>query len=83
MQAFEKNFYLAGAHSQLACSEAIPAAALSAIKSSLSKDTTTSHELYYNYFSNKYVGNAIDEATKTKIANNLQTILKADDSLSK
>lgn len=83
MQAFEKNYYLVGAHSQLACSEAIPAAILSAIKSSLSKDTTTSHELYFNYFANKYVGNAVDETTKTRIATNLQAILKVDDSLSK
>lgn len=83
MQTFEKNFYLVGAHSQLSCSEAISAAVLSAIKSSLLKDTTTSHESYYNYFANKYVGDAVDEATKTKIANNLQAILKADDSLSK
>lgn len=80
LQDFEKNFYLIGANKLLSCSSPVPADVLSAIKSSLTKDTTTAHELYYNYFSNKYAGNAIDDATKTRIAANLQTILKADDS---
>lgn len=83
IQEFEKNFYLVGTHKHLSCSSAVSASVLSAIKSSLSKDTTTSHELYFNYFANKYVGNAVDDATKTRLAANLQTILKADDSLSK
>lgn len=71
-----------GASKLLSCSNPIPADVLSAVKSSLSKDTTA-HELYYNYFSNKYAGNAVDDATKTRSAANLQTILKADDSLNK
>lgn len=79
---FEKNFYLVGASKLLSCSSPVPAAVLSAIKASLSKDTKTAHELYYNYFANKYAGNAVDDATKTRIATNLQNILKADDSLS-
>lgn len=82
LNEFEKNFYLVGTHKHLSCSSAVSASVLSAIKSSLSKDTTTSHELYFNYFANKYVGNAVDDATKTRLAANLQTILKADDSLS-
>lgn len=82
-QDFEKNFYLVGSSKLLSCSSPVPAAILTAVKSSLTKDTTTAHELFYNYFSNKYAGNVIDDATKTRIATNLQTILKADDSLSK
>ncbi|XP_031627769.1 dolichyl-diphosphooligosaccharide--protein glycosyltransferase subunit 2 [Contarinia nasturtii] len=82
LNEFEKNFYLVGASKLLSCSSPVPAAILSTVKSSLAKDTTTAHELYYNYFSNKYAGNAVDDATKTRIATNLQTILKADDSLS-
>lgn len=80
---FERNFYLVGASELLACKSIIPESVSSAVKASLSKDTTTAHELFYNYYSNKYAGNTIDEATKTRIAANLQTILKADDSLSK
>lgn len=83
LKEFEKNFYLCGASKLFACKHALPESILSAVKTSLTKDTTTAHELYYNYFAYKYAGNVVDEATKTRIAANLQTILKADDSLSK
>ena len=82
-QEFEKNFYLTGAHKLLACSSPIPATVVSTVKATLSKDTTTAQGLYFNYFSTVNVGGVIDDATKTRVAKNLQTILKADDSLSR
>lgn len=82
-QDFEKNFYLTGTHKILGCSNPVPNSVVTAIQTSLSKETTTVHELYYNYFSNKNVGTPIDNKVKERIANNLQTLLKADDSLSK
>lgn len=80
---FEKNFYLVGSHNHLQCKNAVPAAILSAVQSSLTKDSITVQELYYNYFANKYIGNAVDDSTKTRIAARLYSILSSDDSLSK
>lgn len=74
---------MVGSSKLLDCKNIVPASVLSAVKASLSKDTTTAQELYFNIFANIYVGNPLDEATKTRVAANLQTILKADDSLSK
>lgn len=83
LNEFEKNFYLTGAHRQIGCQAAVPSNIASTIKSSLTKDTSTAHELYFNYFSNKNIGATIDDATKGRIATNLQSILKTDDSLSR
>lgn len=80
---FERNYYLVGSSKLLDCKNIVPETVLSAVKASLSKDSTTAQELYFNIFANKFVGNALDEATKTRVATNLQNILKADDSLSK
>lgn len=56
---------------------------LTAVKASLTKDASNIQELYYNYFANKYVGNAVDDSTKTKIATRVHSILTTDDSLTK
>lgn len=74
---------MVGSSKLLECKNVVPEAVLSAIKASLSKDASTAQELYFNVFANKFVGNPLDEATKTRAATNLQNILKADDSLSK
>lgn len=82
-QEFEKNFYLTGATKQLGCSQQLPANILTNVKLSLSKEPSTSHELFFNYFSNKNAGAVIDDATKNRLATALQTLLKSDDSLSR
>lgn len=74
---------MTGAHKQLGCTGNLPEATLSTVKSSLSKEPSTTHELFFNYFSNKNAGVAVDEATKSRLAGALQTLLKADDSLSR
>lgn len=83
LQEFEKNYYLTGAYKQLECSEKLPETILSSVMSAFSKEPSTTHELFFNYFSNKNVGAAIDEATKSRLATTLQTLLKGDDSLSR
>lgn len=74
---------MVGAHKQLSCSFALPANVLNTVKASLGKIPSTAHELFYNLFSSKYAGVAIDDATKGRLATALQTLLKADDSLSR
>lgn len=82
-QDFEKNFYLTGAHSKLSCHTTIPAIILSSLTDALKKDTTTTQELYFNYFATKNIGSPIDDATKDRVSKFLQAILKTDDSLSR
>lgn len=79
---FEKNFYLVGTHKHLQCTNPLPQNALNVIAGSLSKDSATSQEIYFNLFSSKIMGVKIDKPTTEKLSKNLQTILKKDDSLS-
>ncbi|XP_055917463.1 dolichyl-diphosphooligosaccharide--protein glycosyltransferase subunit 2 [Eupeodes corollae] len=80
---FEKNFYLVGAHKNAKCTTvAIPQAVLNKISSSFSKDAATAQEIFFNLFASKAMGVTIDAPTSSKIAKNLQNILKKDDSLS-
>lgn len=78
---FEKNFYLIGVRKNFGCQEAIPAKVESAIKAALTKDASTTQELYYNFHSAKLVGLTVDERVRTTLGKNLQTVLKKDDSL--
>jgi oligosaccharyltransferase complex subunit delta (ribophorin II) len=55
---------------------------LESVTTAANKETTTVQELFYNFFSFKNVDGTLDDAKKAKIAKNLQTILKKDDSLS-
>lgn len=82
-QDFEKNFYLTGAHNKLSCHTPIPASILSTVSGALKKDTTTTQELYFNYYAMKNIGSPIDDATKDRVAKFLHAILKTDDSLSR
>jgi oligosaccharyltransferase complex subunit delta (ribophorin II) len=55
---------------------------LNQLKSSFDKDFTTIQQMYYNYFAQKSLDPSfLNEAKKKKIATNLQSLLKKDDSL--
>ncbi|XP_058056009.1 dolichyl-diphosphooligosaccharide--protein glycosyltransferase subunit 2 [Anopheles bellator] len=78
---FEKNYYLIGASKNFGCKEALPAKVETAVKASLSKDASTTQELYFNFYSAKLVGVKLDEKTRTALGKNLQALVKKDDSL--
>lgn len=80
---FEKNFYFAGTHKHVGCSNTIPTPVVAAIEASLTKESKSAHELYFNYFGRKSLGGTIDETIKADVAKKLQNILKSDDSLSR
>lgn len=63
------------------CAEKPAGAVLDAIKTSFTKDISTPQEIYYNFFAAKAINFNLDEGTKQKLAKNLQTLLKKDDSL--
>lgn len=69
-------------HKLFGCTDKVPAAVLESVKNAINKETTTVQELFYHVFSFKNIDGVLDDATKTRIAKNLQTILKKDDSLS-
>jgi oligosaccharyltransferase complex subunit delta (ribophorin II) len=52
------------------------------LKSSFDKDFTSTQQMYYNYFAQKSLDPSfLNEAKKKKIASNLQSLIKKDDSL--
>lgn len=64
------------------CSEKLPVAITNQLKSSFDKDFTSSQDLFFSYFAQKSFDPAfLKETVKQKLAKNLQTILKKDDSL--
>ena len=67
---------------QLSCAEKVPAKLVDQLKSSFAKDFATTQEIYYNFFAQLAVDEKFfDEAAKSKLAKNLQGLLKKDDSL--
>lgn len=82
LQEWEKNFYYIGVSSKMLCSEKISSAVIQNLKSSFDSDFTTSQHMFYNYFAQKYLDpSVLTDARKKKLATNLQSILKKDDSL--
>lgn len=77
---FEKNFYFSGAWKNFGC-KTDPAKVKKTVEGALQKDANSAQEVYFNLNSAKYLGVTVDQATKTRLAKNLQTILKKDDSL--
>lgn len=64
------------------CSEKIPLNIVNQLKSAFDKDFTSTQEMFYNYFAQKSLDPSfLKEAVKEKLAKNLQTLLKKDDSL--
>lgn len=82
LNEFEKNFYFVGIFRQLKCNLPFPGKFESAIRGSLEKEFKTVQEIYYNYFATKLLTEKdIPDETKAKVAKNLLSILKKDDSL--
>lgn len=55
---------------------------VTALKSSFDKDFSSTQELFFNFFTQKSLDPSfIQDAVKTKVAKNLQALLKKDDSL--
>lgn len=81
-QEFERNFYLVGTHKQLGCTEKYPSEVDASIKDAFNKNSSTTQEVYYNFFAAKALKIALQPETLLQISRNLQLVLKKDDSLS-
>lgn len=83
LNSFEKNYYYVGISTTLLCSEKVAADTVSQIKTAFDKDFASTQELYYAFFSQKFLDPAVvkEEATKEKLAKKLLALLKKDDSL--
>ncbi|XP_065086141.1 dolichyl-diphosphooligosaccharide--protein glycosyltransferase subunit 2 [Ochlerotatus camptorhynchus] len=77
---FEKNFYYSGSWKNFGC-KTVPTKVKQTVEAALQKDTGSTQEVYFNLHAAKYLGVSVDEATKARLAKNLQAILKKDDSL--
>lgn len=77
---FEKNFYYAGTWKNFGC-KTVPTKVKQTVEAALQKDAGSAQEVYFNVHAAKYLGVAVDEATKARLAKNLQAVLKKDDSL--
>lgn len=77
---FEKNFYYSGSWKNFGC-KTVPTKVKQTVEAALQKDASSAQEVYFNLHSAMYLGVAVDEATKARLAKNLQAILKKDDSL--
>ncbi|XP_065089624.1 uncharacterized protein LOC135710857 [Ochlerotatus camptorhynchus] len=77
---FKKNFYYSGSWKNFGC-KTVPTKVKQTVEAALQKDTGSTQEVYFNLHAAKYLGVAVDEATKARLAKNLQAILKKDDSL--
>ncbi|KAG5677239.1 hypothetical protein PVAND_007013 [Polypedilum vanderplanki] len=80
---FEKNYYYTGISTTLACSEKIPSELVSQIKASFNKDFASTQEMFYAYYTQKFLDPAVvkEDATKETLAKKLLVLLKKDDSL--
>ncbi|KAL5293385.1 RPN2 family protein [Megaselia abdita] len=78
---FEKNFYLVGAYKNLQCTNLLPQQALDKIAGSLSKDTSTAQEIFFNVVASKRMNVAIPSAVSDRLSKAVQSIVSKDDSL--
>lgn len=69
---FKKNFYLVGAHKQFGCNEKYPSDVDAIIKNAFSKNSSTTQEVYFNFFSSKALKLTLQPATLLRISRNLQ-----------
>lgn len=77
---FEKNFYFAGSWKNFGC-KTNPAKVKQSVEAALKKDANSAQEVYFNLHSANFLGVTVDQASKARLAKNLQAILKKDDSL--
>lgn len=80
---FEKNYYYIGASTTLACSDKISTEIINQVKTSLEKDFSTTQELFFTFYAQKFLDAASvqSESLKDKLSKKLLAILKKDDSL--
>lgn len=67
----------------MACTTKLPDNFRTTVSASLQKDSSTAQEIYFNLFTAKTLAVPVDKASADKLAKNLQTILKKDDSLNR
>lgn len=79
----EKSYYYIGASKSLGCSEKIPDTLISQLKSSFDKDFASTQEMFYAYFTQSVVDEAVlkTEAIREKLGKSLLALVKKDDSL--
>lgn len=73
---------MVGTHKQLACTEKYPSEVDASIKNAFSKNSSTSQEVYFNFYASKALKVTLQPETLLQISRNLQLVLKKDDSLS-
>ncbi|KAL7046869.1 hypothetical protein ACKWTF_002726 [Chironomus riparius] len=80
---FEKNYYYVGSSTTLLCSEKIPSELVSQLKTALDKDFSSTQELFYTFYAQKYLDSSVlkEDAMKEKLSKKLLALLKKDDSL--
>lgn len=71
-----------GTHKQFSCVEKYPSDIETSIKNAFSKNSSTTQEVYFNYFASKALNLQLSHETLVQISRNLQLVLKKDDSLS-
>ncbi|XP_063700975.1 dolichyl-diphosphooligosaccharide--protein glycosyltransferase subunit 2 [Culicoides brevitarsis] len=82
LNEFEKNFYLVGTHKHFGCTEKYPSEVDASIKFAFSKNSSTTQEVYFNFFTAKALKVNLPNEMLLQISRNLQLVLKKDDSLS-
>lgn len=73
---------MVGTHKQFGCTEKYPADVDASIKNAFSKNSSTTQEVYFNFFAAKALKATLQPETLLQISRNLQLVLKKDDSLS-
>lgn len=80
LNEFEKIFYLAATYKHLLCTQVVPESIHDTV--SLKKEFATAQEIYFTLLTRKSIAALAKDEEKTALVQNLQTILKKDDSLS-
>lgn len=80
LNEFEKIFYLAATYKHLLCTQIVPESLHDTV--SLKKEFATAQELYFILLTRKSIAATLKDDEKTALLQNIQTILKKDDSLS-
>lgn len=71
-----------GTHKHFGCTEKYPSDVDASIKNAFSKNSSTTQEVYFNFFASKALKLTLQPETLLQISRNLQLVLKKDDSLS-
>lgn len=80
LNEFEKIFYLSATYRHLLCTQVVPETLHDTV--SLKKEFGTTQEIYYTLLTRNSISALAKEEEKSALVQNIQTILKKDDSLS-